>query len=162
MRGRDPRQESRQGGAPSAHALRRHVGGSVRVGCVSTGCAGFADDASHVRSGFSDSNGRDRATGVQGREDPARVEARPRSRHDGRPVHREGWRRGNVKRFWTIFYLLVAVLATAPAWIVRYPPLEDLPFHVSTLRQIHSFADPAYGFSSDFFLNLTGTQYALY
>jgi hypothetical protein len=56
----------------------------------------------------------------------------------------------------------VAIFATAPAWIVRYPPLQDLPFHVSTLREIHSYGDPAYGFRDDFFLNLTGTQYALY
>jgi hypothetical protein len=56
----------------------------------------------------------------------------------------------------------VAIFATAPAWIVRYPPLQDLPFHMSTLREIHSYGDPAYGFRDDFFLNLTGTQYALY
>jgi hypothetical protein len=58
--------------------------------------------------------------------------------------------------------LAVAVMATAPAWIVRYPPLEDLPFHVATLRAVHSYSDPAYDFSRDFFLNLGGTQYALY
>jgi hypothetical protein len=60
------------------------------------------------------------------------------------------------------FYLLVAIMATAPAWIVRYPPLEDLPFHVATLRAVHNYADPRYDFSRDFFLNLGGTQYALY
>jgi hypothetical protein len=59
-------------------------------------------------------------------------------------------------------WIAVAVLASAPAWIVKYPPLQDLPFHVSTLRQIHSYGDPAFGFKEDFFLNLTGTQYALY
>jgi len=62
----------------------------------------------------------------------------------------------------TIFCLLVAVLATAPAWIVRHPPLEDLPFHLATLRVVHSYSDPAFGFQKDFFLNLTHTQYALY
>jgi hypothetical protein len=62
----------------------------------------------------------------------------------------------------TVFYVLVAALATAPAWIVRHPPLGDLPFHVATLRVIHSYGDPAYGFQQDFFLNLTHTQYALY
>lgn len=64
--------------------------------------------------------------------------------------------------FSTVFYLLVAILASAPAWIVRYPPLEDLPFHVSTLRQIHSYHDAHYGFDKDFYLNLGHTQYALY
>jgi hypothetical protein len=59
-------------------------------------------------------------------------------------------------------FVAVAVLASAPAWIVRYPPLEDLPFHVATLRLVHSYGDPAYGFADDFVLNLGGTQYALY
>src|ERR1019366_6319660 len=62
----------------------------------------------------------------------------------------------------TIFYGCVAVLASAPAWIVEHPPLEDLPFHMATLRAIHSYSDPAYGFGADFFLNLFHTQYALY
>jgi hypothetical protein len=58
--------------------------------------------------------------------------------------------------------LAVAFVASAPAWIVRYPPLQDLPFHVATLRVVHSYSDPTYGFTNDFFLNLGGTQYALY
>ena len=57
---------------------------------------------------------------------------------------------------------MVAVLASAPAWIVRYPPLQDLPFHVATIRLVHSYRDPAYGLTEDFVLNLGGTQYALY
>ena len=47
----------------------------------------------------------------------------------------------------TVFYLAVAVLATAPAWIVEHPPLQDYPFHFATLRLIHSIHDPAFGFS---------------
>jgi hypothetical protein len=62
----------------------------------------------------------------------------------------------------TWFYLLVALVASAPAWIARYLPLEDLPFHVATLRLIHSYGDPAFGFTDDFYLNLGGTQYTLY
>ncbi|MGA2450659.1 MAG: hypothetical protein ABTD50_18485 [Polyangiaceae bacterium] len=62
----------------------------------------------------------------------------------------------------TVFYVAVAVLASAPAWIVKHPPLEDLPFHVATLRQVHSYGDPAFGFGQDFVLNLGRTQYALY
>jgi hypothetical protein len=62
----------------------------------------------------------------------------------------------------TLVFLVIAVLASAPAWIVKHPPLEDLPFHVATLRVVHSYGDPAFGFQNDFFLNLTHTQYALY
>ena len=62
----------------------------------------------------------------------------------------------------TVLYTLVALAASAPAWVVRHPPLQDLPFHMATLRQIHNFGDPAYGFAHDYFLNLGSTQYAFY
>jgi hypothetical protein len=59
-------------------------------------------------------------------------------------------------------FVLLSVAATAPAWIVRHPPLEDLPTHVAILRVVHSYSDPAYGLSQDFQLNLLHTQYLLY
>ncbi len=62
----------------------------------------------------------------------------------------------------TIFYALVALVATAPAWIVEHPPLQDLPFHVATLRLIHDHGNPAYGFADVYRLNLFGTEYLLY
>jgi hypothetical protein len=62
----------------------------------------------------------------------------------------------------TVFYILVALGASVPAWIVRHPPLQDLPFHMATLRQIHNYRDPTYGFARDYFLNLGSTQYAFY
>jgi hypothetical protein len=62
----------------------------------------------------------------------------------------------------TIFYVLVALLATAPAWIVEHPPLQDLPFHIATLRLIHDHGNPAYGFADVYRLNLLGTEYLLY
>jgi hypothetical protein len=62
----------------------------------------------------------------------------------------------------TLFYWGVALMASAPAWIVKHPPLQDLPFHTATLRAVHSYSDPTFGFSKDFFLNLFHTQYALY
>ena len=62
----------------------------------------------------------------------------------------------------TLAYTFVAVLATAPAWIVRHPPLQDLPFHLATLRVIHNYRSPAFGFDRDFTLSLWHTQYILY
>ena len=62
----------------------------------------------------------------------------------------------------TLGYVLVALLATAPAWIVPHPPLQDLPVHLATLRLIHSIDDPAFGFSSVYRTDLLGTEYLLY
>jgi hypothetical protein len=33
-------------------------------------------------------------------------------------------------------FLLLSIAATAPAWIVRHPPLEDLPTHLAILRVV--------------------------
>jgi hypothetical protein len=62
----------------------------------------------------------------------------------------------------TIFYLLVALFASAPAWIVKHPPLEDLPLHLATIRIIKSFHDPVFHFDQYFVLTLGRTQYVLY
>ena len=59
-------------------------------------------------------------------------------------------------------YLLVAFGASIPAWIVKYPPIQDLPYHVATIRVLHSFHDPAFGFDQQFQLHLGNTHYLLY
>lgn len=61
----------------------------------------------------------------------------------------------------TLFYLAIAVMASAPAWIVKYPPIQDLPFHLATIRVIHDIGNPVYGFD-DFVLTLGRTQYVFY
>jgi hypothetical protein len=61
-----------------------------------------------------------------------------------------------------ILLFVVAGLATAPAWVVAHPPLQDLPFHLATLRIIHSFHDAAYGFADTYQLSLFKTEYMLY
>jgi hypothetical protein len=45
---------------------------------------------------------------------------------------------------------------------VKYPPLQDLPFHLSTMRVLHDYGNPAYGFQDYFDLSLLRTQYLLY
>jgi len=61
-----------------------------------------------------------------------------------------------------VLYALVALLATAPAWIVEHPPLQDLPFHMATLRLIHDFHNPAFGFGDVYQLSLLRTEYLFY
>jgi hypothetical protein len=61
-----------------------------------------------------------------------------------------------------VLVFLLSLCATAPAWIVRHPPLEDLPTHLAILRVVHSYSDPLYGLRDDFQLNLFHTQYLLY
>jgi hypothetical protein len=61
-----------------------------------------------------------------------------------------------------VFYVVVALVASAPAWIVEHPPLQDLPFHLATIRILASFSDPAYGFRDYFALHLGETQYVIY
>ena len=62
----------------------------------------------------------------------------------------------------TVFYVVVASLASAPAWIVKHPPLQDLPFHLATIRLLRSFHDPLYGIDQNFVLTLGRTQYLTY
>jgi hypothetical protein len=62
----------------------------------------------------------------------------------------------------TPFYVAIALFVSAPAWIVKHPPLQDLPFHLATIRIIRSFHDPAFGFDQDFTLTLGRTQYVVY
>ena len=62
----------------------------------------------------------------------------------------------------TLFYVAVALFATLPAWTVKYPPMMDTPFHLATIRVIHSLHDPDFGFDKDFVLTLGRTQYVLY
>jgi hypothetical protein len=57
---------------------------------------------------------------------------------------------------------ILAAMASVPVWLVRYVPVQDLPFHAATIRILASFHDPAYRFGDDFVLTLTRTQYVLY
>lgn len=59
-------------------------------------------------------------------------------------------------------YALVAIGASAPAWIVKYPPIQDLAYHAATVRVLHSFHDPAFGLDRYFDLHLSNTHYLLY
>jgi hypothetical protein len=78
------------------------------------------------------------------------------------PAVQQVWKRFGTIRPATWFYVLVAFFASAPAWIVKHPPLEDLPFHLATIRIVKSIHDPAFGLDRDFVLTLGRTQYVVY
>ena len=59
-------------------------------------------------------------------------------------------------------WVLLAVAASAPMFVVDRPPLQDLPFHLAAIRVIHDLHNPVYGFEQTFALNLGQTQYVLY
>ena len=61
-----------------------------------------------------------------------------------------------------ILCLVAAIGASVPAWIVKYPPLQDMPYHAATIRVIHSFGDPSFALSQHFQLRLGNTHYLLY
>jgi hypothetical protein len=49
-----------------------------------------------------------------------------------------------------------------PLFYVRYPPVQDLPQHVATVRVLADFGDPALGFARYFTVDLLRTQYLAY
>ncbi len=59
----------------------------------------------------------------------------------------------------TPLYVLVAILASAPAWIVKHPPLQDAPFHLATLRVVHDFGNADLHLADFYRVNLSHTQY---
>ncbi len=59
-------------------------------------------------------------------------------------------------------FAALAVLAAVPLWLVKYPPIEDLPQHLAAIRVLHDFHDPALHFSQYFEIHLGRTQYLAY
>jgi hypothetical protein len=57
--------------------------------------------------------------------------------------------------------LLVAMCLASvlPIFVVRFPPMQDFPVHVATIRVLHDFHDPHFGFDADYELTLGRTQY---
>ncbi len=69
---------------------------------------------------------------------------------------------GRIARHEGLLHALYALMATVPAWIVRHPPLQDLPFHLATINVLAHYGDPAWGYAQTYELTLGRTQYLVY
>jgi hypothetical protein len=61
-----------------------------------------------------------------------------------------------------ITFLTLAVLAVLPLWLVRHPPLQDLPQHLAAIRVLSDYGNAELGFKHWFQLSLGSTQYLSY
>ena len=70
-----------------------------------------------------------------------------------------------MRRFslgWELVFAVLAITAAVPIWIVKYPPIQDLPQHLAAIRVLHDYGNPDLGFAQFFELHLGRTQYLTY
>lgn len=63
---------------------------------------------------------------------------------------------------WELVFLALVAGSVVPLWLVRYPPIEDLPQHLAAIRVLHSLHDPAFHLAEYFEVTLSRTQYLAY
>ncbi len=59
-------------------------------------------------------------------------------------------------------FLALAVAAALPLWLVRWPPIQDLPQHLAAVRILADYDAPSLRFSEYFTVELLRTQYLAY
>ncbi len=59
-------------------------------------------------------------------------------------------------------FALLGLCSALPLFLVRYPPLQDLPQHLAAVQVLHGYGDPGFGFAQYFELDLLRTQYLTY
>ena len=67
-----------------------------------------------------------------------------------------------LARLGTPLFVALALVASAPVWLVKYPPLQDLPDHLATIRVLHSLHDPGFAFDRDLAVSFRHTPYMAY
>ncbi len=40
---------------------------------------------------------------------------------------------------WELVFAALAILAALPIWLVKYPPIQDLPQHLAAIRVLHDY-----------------------
>src|SRR5215204_5734909 len=56
----------------------------------------------------------------------------------------------------------LALMSVLPLWLVRHPPLQDLPQHLAAIRVLSDYGSAELGFKHWFLLSLGSTQYLSY
>jgi len=68
---------------------------------------------------------------------------------------------GNTKIFWIIFIALI-ILHSIPIWVGTYLPIQDIPNHITIVKILREFHNPAFNFQDNFDWNLNLFPYQLY
>jgi len=63
---------------------------------------------------------------------------------------------------WELVFAALAILAALPIWLVKYPPIQDLPQHLAAIRVLHDYGSSELGFSQYFNIHVGRTQYLTY
>lgn len=67
-----------------------------------------------------------------------------------------------VSIVWELVFAALAIAAAVPLWMVKHPPIQDLPQHLAAVRVLHDFGDPELGFARYFDIHIGRTQYLTY
>jgi len=67
-----------------------------------------------------------------------------------------------VSVVWELVFAALAISAAVPVWLVKHPPIQDLPQHLAAIRVLHDHGNPAFGFEQYFNIHVGRTQYLTY
>lgn len=67
-----------------------------------------------------------------------------------------------VPLVWELVFAALAIAAAVPVWLVKHPPIQDLPQHLAAIRVLHDYGNPEFHFSEYFNIHVGRTQYLTY
>ena len=61
---------------------------------------------------------------------------------------------------WVSLAMILTGLNLLPIWLVRFPPLQDYPYHLLRTHIIANYSNPAYGYPEKYVLNFFPSPYS--
>jgi hypothetical protein len=142
----------------NGHERARAAAGDARAGGAASDGAAGADGGTASDGAVARAGGADGAAGADG--------GAPRPGGDGGRARRIADRalaplRATVARdpLLAALFAVLWICALVPIWVPRFLPLLDLPDHLDAIAIWHRFADPSWGYSKYYKLNLIPLPY---